>query len=208
MPTEDGEHPLNSITHLVGAVFALAAASLLVVLASVKGDVWKIVSFSVYGLTLFLLYLTSTLFHSLRGKIKQRFETFDHIAIYLLIAGTYTPLTLVTLRGAWGWALFGTIWGLAVAGIILDSTSFRWRRVLTILISLLMGWLIIIALGPLLDALPAAGFEWLLAGGLFYSLGVIFFVKGEKEPLYHVIWHLFVLAGSASHYIVILLYIL
>jgi hemolysin III len=208
MTIEDGEHPLNSVTHLVGTVLALAAAALLIVFASIKGDAWKIVSFSVYGLTLFLLYLASTLFHSLHGKAKTLFETLDHAAIYLLIAGTYTPLTLVTLRGAWGWAIFGTVWGLALAGIILDCTSLRWRRAMTIVISLLMGWLIVVAVGPLLDSLPPSGLAWLLAGGLFYSVGILFFLLGEKRPVYHVVWHLFVLAGSASHYVMILLYIL
>ena len=208
MPTQDGEHPLNSITHLIGAVAALAAAAVLIVFASMKGDAWKIVSFSIYGLSLFLLYLTSTLYHALDGKKKSLFETLDHIAIYLLIAGTYTPLTLVTLRGAWGWAIFGTVWGLAAVGIIIDSVVRTGRRILPMLIYLVMGWLILIALNPLLRSLPETGFAWLLAGGLFYTVGVLFYILGDRNPLYHVVWHLFVLAGSISHYVMVLLYIL
>lgn len=202
------EHPLNSITHLIGAVIAFAGAAILIVFASLKGDVWKIVSFSVYGLSLFLLYLASTLYHALHGEQKARFRTLDHVAIYLLIAGTYTPLTLVTLRGGWGWAIFGTVWGLAAAGILLDSLAARRRRILPVIIYLVMGWNILIAFKPLVHSLSAAGFSWLLAGGLFYTFGILFYVLGEKRPLFHVVWHLFVLAGSACHYIMVFAYIL
>jgi hemolysin III len=202
------EHPLNSITHLIGAVIAFAGAAILIVFASLQGDAWKIVSFSVYGLSLFALYLTSTLYHALHGRQKARFRTLDHVAIYLLIAGTYTPLTLVTLRGGWGWAIFGTVWGLAAAGILLDSLAAGGRRILPVSIYLVMGWNILIAFKPLVHSLSAAGFSWLLAGGLFYTFGILFYALGEKRPLFHVVWHLFVLAGSICHYIMVFVYIL
>ena len=197
----------SGISHLVGAVLALAGVVVLIVMAARQGDVWKIVSFSVYGACLFFLYLVSTLYHSLRGKAKIFFRAMDHSAIYLLIAGSYTPFTLVTLRGTWGWSLFGVIWGLATAGIVLDAVlPKREPRIWPVVIYVMMGWLIVIALKPLLQALPPAGFGWLLAGGLFYTVGVIFFALDEKMRHAHGVWHLFVLAGSASHYFSILFY--
>lgn len=199
---------LNSITHLFGAVAAVAGLVLLVVLAAQQGDAWKLVSFSVYGATLFLLYLFSTLYHSTRGRAKPVLAKLDHAAIYLLIAGSYTPFTLVTLRGAWGWTLFGMIWGLAALGIVVDSLhSNGARRILPIVIYIVMGWLVLIAFKPLLDALPYPGVLWLVAGGLFYTLGIVFYALDKKLRHAHGIWHLFVLAGSASHYLAVLLYV-
>jgi hemolysin III len=197
----------NSISHLVGAVLALAGFVLLIVFAAERGGAWMLVSFSAYGTTLFLLYLVSTLYHGLRGRPKSVFRILDHQAIYLLIAGTYTPFTLVTLRDSVGWWLFGAIWGMAVLGIVLDAAHPGGRRILPMLIYLLMGWMIVVALGPLLAALPADGFRWLLAGGLCYTLGVAFFVLDHWHPWAHGVWHLMVLAGSVSHYFVILLYV-
>ncbi len=197
----------NSISHIVGAVAALSGLVILVVLAFNQGDPWKIVSFSVYGVTLFLLYAISSLYHSLRGKAKTFFRKLDHYAIYLLIAGTYTPFTLVTLRGSWGWTLFGVIWGLAIFGIVIESLHKKGRRILPIVIYLLMGWLCLIALGPLMKALPLTGFIGLLMGGLFYTVGLAFFVYDERVRHFHGIWHLFVLAGSISHYVTILIYV-
>jgi hemolysin III len=197
----------NSISHLLGAVLALAGLVVLVVVAARQGDAWKIVSFSLYGATLFLLYGFSTLYHSLRGRAKTIFRRFDHLAIYLLIAGTYTPFTLVTLRGVWGWSLFGVVWGLAVAGMALEYLPRQGARILPVVIYLGMGWLALLALRPLLQALPPAGFVWLVAGGLFYTIGVLFYALDERLRHAHGVWHLFVLAGSASHYFAILRYV-
>jgi hemolysin III len=198
---------LNSITHLVGAALALAGLVVLVVVAAQQGDPWKIVSFSVYGATLFLLYGASTLYHSLRGRAKAVFRKLDHLAIYLLIAGTYTPFLLVTLRGGWGWALFGVIWGLAILGMVLEFLPNRRGRFLSVTIYFLMGWLVLIALGPLWAALPSMGLAWLVAGGLCYTVGAVFYGLDERLRHSHGIWHLFVLAGSASHYFAILYYV-
>lgn len=198
---------LNSITHLVGTTLALAGLVVLVVVAARQGDPWKIVSFSLYGATLFLLYGASTLYHSLRGRAKMIFRRLDHLAIYLLIAGTYTPFMLVTLRGGWGWSLFGVVWGLALVGMALEFLPRRRARVLSVAIYFLMGWLVLVALGPLWRALPFMGLVWLIAGGLFYTVGAVFYGLDEKLRHAHGIWHLFVLAGSASHYFAILYYV-
>jgi len=197
----------NSISHLIGAALALAGLIVLVVLASQQGDPWKIVSFSIYGATLFLLYSASTLYHSWRGPAKALFQKIDHVAIYLLIAGTYTPFTLVTLNGPWGWSLFGVVWGLAVIGIVLDTLHRSGKRVLQIIIYILMGWIILIAMYPLTQNLPSGGIAWLVAGGVFYTGGIAFYALDEKLRHGHGIWHLFVLAGSISHFLAILLYL-
>jgi len=197
----------NSISHLVGAAMALAGLVVLVVFASLQGDLWKIVSFSVYGASLFLLYTISTLYHSLRGRAKKVFMKLDHIAIYLLIAGTYTPLTLVTLRGFWGWSLFCIIWGLAVVGIIVDSLHKKGSRAIQMAIYLLMGWLILVAMYPLIEALPRTALVLLVLGGIFYTSGITFYILDERMKHAHGIWHLFVLAGSVSHYLAVLLYV-
>ncbi len=197
----------NSYSHLIGAALATGGAAVLIVLAAGQGNPWKIVSFSVYGAMLLLLYLFSTLYHSLRGRAKDVFRKLDHYAIYLLIAGTYTPFTLVTLRGPWGWSLFGMIWGMAVLGIVVDSLPQGQRRILPVIIYLLMGWLVLVALKPLLDALPLSGFAWLLAGGVFYTVGIVFFALERWIKHGHGIWHVFVLAGSACHYFAILFYV-
>ena len=198
----------NGISHLVGAALALAGLVVLVVSASLQGDVWKIVSFSIYGASLFLLYTLSTLYHSLRGRAKQIFRKLDHVAIYLLIAGTYTPFTLVTLRGAWGWTLFGIIWSLAIVGIIVDSLHKDGSRAIQMVIYLLMGWLILVAMYPLVQALPKGGLVLLVLGGVFYTSGMIFYALDDRMNHAHGIWHLFVLAGSISHYLAVLFYIL
>ncbi len=198
----------NSISHLVGAVLALCGAAVLVSLAGVYGGgATRIVSFSVYGLTLFLLYLSSTLYHGLRGRAKRVFQVLDHHAIYLLIAGTYTPFSLVALGGATGWWLFGAVWGLALLGIVIDTLRGEGGRILSVVIYLTMGWLIVLALDPIIAALPPAGFRLLVAGGIFYTVGVIFYALDSRWPWCHGIWHLFVLAGSVSHYFAILLFL-
>lgn len=199
---------LNSYTHLLGALAAAAGLVVLVVLAAERGDPWRIVSFSIYGASLLLLYLFSALYHGLHGRAKSILRRFDHHAIYLLIAGTYTPFTLVTLRGAWGWSLFGAVWGLAALGMVVDSLHRPGaRRILPVVIYVVMGWLALIALKPLLAALPRAGFAWLLAGGLFYTVGIVFYALDARLRHAHGIWHLFVLAGSICHYFAILLYV-
>jgi hemolysin III len=198
----------NSISHLVGAALALAGAVVLVVMASRGGGAYRIVSFSIYGATLFLLYLVSTLYHGLpTGRAKRVMRILDHQAIYLLIAGSYTPLTLVTLNGNLGWWMFGAIWGLAVLGLVLDALPQRGLRVLPMTIYLVMGWLVVLVLKPLLAVLPEAGFIWLLSGGLLYTSGILFYVLDYRYPWMHGVWHLFVLAGSISHYLAILLYV-
>ena len=198
----------NGISHLVGAALALAGLVVLVVFASLQGDPWKIFSFTVYGASLFLLYTLSTLYHSLRGRAKQIFRKLDHVAIYLLIAGSYTPFTLVTLRGTWGWTLFIIIWGLAIVGIIVDSRHKKGSRAIQMVIYLLMGWLILVAMYPLIQALPKGGLVLLVLGGVFYTSGIIFYALDGKMNHAHGIWHLFVLAGSISHFLAVLLYIL
>ncbi|MBL1292445.1 MAG: hemolysin III family protein [Thiotrichales bacterium] len=197
----------NSISHLIGAVLALAGGAILVTFAGMDGDARKLVSYSVYGFTLFLLYLVSTLYHSLTGPAKRAFRVLDHQVIYLLIAGTYTPFTLVALKGTLGWWMFGTIWGLAVFGIVLDALPRKGSRVVPIVIYLVMGWLCLFALDSLLAALPPEAFRWLLAGGIFYTVGVMFYTLDHRYPWCHGVWHLFVLAGSISHYFAILLFL-
>ena len=198
----------NSISHLIGAALALAGVVVLVVAASQDGHVRRIVSFSIYGSTLFLLYLISTLYHGLPiGRAKQVFRVLDHQAIYLLIAGSYTPLTLISLNGVVGWWMFGVIWGMAVLGLVLDALPIRGARILPMIIYFAMGWMIVLAIKPLLEALPFAGFLWLLAGGLFYTSGIVFYALDRRYPWMHGVWHLFVLAGSISHYVAILVYV-
>jgi hemolysin III len=198
---------LNSGTHLMGTALAVAGAAVLVMLAARQGDPWKIVSFSIYGTMLISLYVLSTIYHSTRGKVKDVFRKLDHCSIYLLIAGTYMPFTLVTLRGAWGWSLFGVIWGLAAVGIAQEFWLGKGIRIVSLIIYVLMGWLGVIALNPLIEALTPAGFAWLATGGLLYTVGIIFYALDETLRHGHGIWHLFVLAGSASQYVAILLYV-
>jgi len=197
----------NSISHLIGAIAGLLGLMILVVLAVRQGEFWKIVSFSIYGTTLIILYVVSTLYHSLRGEAKKVFRRLDYCAIYLLIAGSYTPFTLVTLKGACGWSLFGIIWGLAVFGIVLESLTRKDKRILPVVIYLIMGWLILFAINPLLKTLTIHGFIYLLLGGLFYTVGVVFFALSERVNHSHGIWHLFVMAGSITHYFTILYYV-
>ena len=196
----------NGYTHLAGAVLALAGATVLVVLAALKADPWRIVSFSVYGATLILLYLASTFYHSTRGRAKSIFRRLDHCSIYLLIAGTYTPFALVTLNGAWGWALFGAVWGLGVVGIAQECWLARGARLASLAIYVLMGWLAIVALVPLYDALAWKGMAWVVGGGLVYTAGIAFYLFDERIRHFHGVWHLFVMGGSACHYFAVLWY--
>ncbi len=197
----------NGITHLSGALLALAGAVALIVIGALKADPWKIVSFSIYGTTLVFLYLSSTLYHSVRGRAKSVLRKMDHAAIYLLIAGTYTPFTLVTLNGPWGWSLFGVVWGLALVGIVQEIWFARGARVLSLALYLLMGWVALVAVVPIIRAISWSGFAWLAAGGAIYTAGIVFYLYDERFKHFHGIWHLFVLAGSAVHYVAILLYV-
>jgi len=202
------EEIANSVTHAFGVVWSVTALVFLTVLASRSGDPWRTVSLVIYGLTLVIMYTSSTLYHGLQNPgAKRVLRYLDHSSIYLLIAGTYTPFTLVTLRGGWGWTLFGLVWGAAVLGLLLTVLGFGRSRILGSLIYLSMGWLVIIAVKPLLAAVPPGGMGWLLAGGLFYTSGVLFYVW-KKIPFNHTIWHLFVLAGSVCHFTAIYRYVL
>ncbi|MCH7636656.1 MAG: hemolysin III family protein [Proteobacteria bacterium] len=195
----------NSISHLVGASLALVGGSVLVTFAAMSGETDKIVSYSIYALTLFLLYLTSTLYHSFPGPAKSVFRVLDHQVIYLLIAGTYTPFAMVALQGSLGWWMLGTIWGLAAVGVVLDGLRRTGPRIASLLLYLLMGWFCVFAMDSFVSALSPASLGWLIAGGIFYTTGIVFFILDNWYPWCHGVWHLFVIAGSASHYFSILL---
>lgn len=198
----------NALTHLVGAVLALVGTIVLIVLAGQTGDPWKVVSFSIYGVTLVLLYSFSAAYHSFRGRAKDILRQLDHHSIYLLIAGSYTPFCLVTLRGPWGWSLLGLVWGLAALGSLLELRPQTGARPLSVLTYVVMGWVALVALVPMLKVLGPTGFSWVAAGGLFYTVGIVFYVLDTRLTHAHGIWHLFVLAGSAAHYVAILRYVL
>ena len=202
------EEIANSITHGIGLVLSLAGLVVLIILALLHGNTWHIVSCSVYGGTLVILYLASTLYHSIQSpQVKHLFRVIDHIAIYLLIAGTYTPFTLVNLRGSWGWTLFGLVWGLALFGILFKLLFANRHRTSPVVVYLLMGWLAVIAIKPILVLIPIGGLLWILAGGVAYTIGVLFFAW-DRLPFNHTIWHLFVLAGSICHYFAVMFYVL
>lgn len=197
----------NSITHLVGAVLAIAGSILLLVVAVQLGDPWKIFSFSIYGAMLVTLYVTSTLYHSLRGPAKDVLRKLDHCVIYLMIAGSYTPFALVSLRNSVGWFLFSTVWAAAAIGVLQEICLAKNGRILSLAIYLVMGWLALVAINPLILALGWSGFIWAVTGGLLYTIGIVFFVNDEKLRHGHGLWHLFVLAGSICHYITVLYYV-
>ena len=203
----DRDRGFNSISHLAGTALAIGGTAALVVTASLQGDAWKIVSVSIYGATLILLYLSSTLYHGVR-KVSLVLRKMDHGAIYLLIAGTYTPFALVTLRGPVGWTLFGLVWGLAALGIVLEIRFVDRLRFLPVILYVLMGWLVVFVLKPLLRVLPLHGFWLLLGGGLLYTGGIVFYALEGKLPHSHGIWHLFVLGGSIAHFLAVFFYIL
>jgi hemolysin III len=198
----------NAWSHLIGAVLAFAGAVWLLVMASLQGDVWKIVSMAIYGVTLVALYSASTVYHSVRGRAKVIMQKVDHFSIYLLIAGSYTPFCLVTLRGPWGWTLFGIVWGLAVIGILQEIKPRSEARIMSIVIYAVMGWIVLVAVKPLIAALGTAGFTWLAAGGALYTIGIIFFAYDTRFRHWHGIWHLFVIAGSLLHFVAICFYVL
>lgn len=197
----------NTYTHLVGSIASLIGLIILLFVSVKQGDLYKIISFTVYGLSLVTLYTCSTLYHSFRGKWKSFFQKLDHIAIYLLIAGTYTPFTLVTLRGEIGWIVFGLVWGLAAVGILVDVLQSDSKRIVPLIIYLLMGWLVVLFIEPLMNGISMQAMNWLFAGGLFYTMGILFYIFSNKHRFAHGIWHLFVLAGSFSHFITIAFFV-
>ncbi len=204
-PYSKGEEIANSITHGLGVLLSITGLVFLILEAAWYGTARHIVSGSLYGASLILLYLASTLYHAIQQpKAKRILRIFDHSAILVLIAGTYTPLTLISLHGAWGWSLFGTIWGLALMGIVMEVTSLRRFRALLIALYLIMGWAVVVAVKPMLHNVSSLGLWLLLAGGLSYTGGVGFYLW-KKLPYHHAIWHLFVLLGSALHYLAIFL---
>lgn len=202
-----GDILANAITHGIGAALAVVGGIYLIA-ASTHGTIWQVVSCSVFAVTLVLVYLCSTLYHSLvRTRARHVFQVLDHAAIYLLIAGTYTPFTLVSLRGPVGWTLFGVVWGLAAAGVIFKSFAVDRYQVASALVYLFQGWFVVVAARPLVEAIGWHGIMWLGAGGLSYTLGIVFFAL-DRRRYFHAAWHLFVLAGSAAHYFAILFYVL
>lgn len=202
------EEIVHTIIHGIGLILSIAGLTVLVAFSSLNGDVWHIVSTSVFGSTLIILYTASTLYHGIPiPKAKAVFKKIDHSAIYLLIAGTYTPFLLVNLRGVWGWSLFALVWIIAVVGILLEVFRKNRFKKLSIALYLGLGWLVVAAIKPMFDSVASGGLILLLIGGLFYSLGVIFYVR-KKMLYHHAIWHAFVLAGSICHYFAILFYVI
>ncbi|MEX6666099.1 hemolysin III family protein [Pseudomonas sp. W2-17] len=198
----------NAWTHLVGAILATIGAVWMLVVATMTGDIWKIISVAVYGVALVMLYSASTVYHSVRGRAKVIMQKVDHFSIYLLIAGSYTPFCLVTLHGAWGWTLFGIVWALAIIGILQEIKPRSEARVMSIVIYAVMGWIVLVAVNPLIAALGMTGFIWLALGGVFYTVGIIFFAFDTKVRHFHGVWHLFVIAGSLLHFVAISRYVL
>jgi hemolysin III len=202
------EELANGITHGIGLVLSIVGLAVLVFLSVMRGNAWHIAGCTTFGVSLVLLYTASTMYHSFRSaRWKRILKTLDHTAIYLLIAGTYTPFTLVNLRGFWGWTLFTLVWSLSVFGILWKIFNVDRYQIISTLIYIAMGWLVVIAIKPLLLGIPLSGIAWLVAGGLFYTAGVIFFAA-NRIPYNHAIWHIFVLAGSICHYIAVMLYVL
>lgn len=202
------EELINSVTHGVGIALGIAGTVVLVVLAAMYGTAWHIVGCSVYGATLILMFLASTLYHSFHApRVKHVLNILDHSAIYLLIAGTYTPFTLNNLRGAWGWALFGIVWGLALCGIIYKAFCVGKFPLLSTLLYIAMGWIVIVAVKPLVQVLPPAALALLFGGGICYTVGVVFYVW-RALPYNHAIWHLFVLGGGVLQYVAVLLFVI
>ena len=197
----------NSATHGMGLALSVAGCAVLVTLAALRGNAWHIVACSIYGGTLVCLYGASTVYHSVRSRrLKRILRIVDHSTIYLLIAGTYTPFTLVLLKGGWGWTLFGLVWGLSLAGILLKVWFVDRLPVVSTMVYVALGWLVIIAIKPVVALVPVAAILWLLAGGLLYTAGVGFFAW-QKLPYHHAIWHLFVIGGSVCHYFAVLYYV-
>ncbi len=200
---------LNTYTHLTGTALAVLGTALLITHAAQSSDVWRVVSFSIYGATLVALFGASTLYHASEGSRKVILQKLDHCAIYLLIAGTYTPFTLVSLSGAWGWSLFGVVWALAVLGIVQELWLGRGARKLSLAIYVVMGWIVIIGVVPMLNAITWRGMLWIFAGGVVYTGGIFFYIYDKKHPgqHWHGVWHVFVLAAAAIHFAAICLFV-
>jgi len=199
-----GEEIANSLTHGIGLVLSIAGFVVLLALAFLRGTAWHIVACSVYGASLICLYAASTLYHvAISPRLKRGLKIFDHSAIYVLIAGTYTPFLVLNLRGPWGWSLFGVIWGLAFAGILFKLWFVNRFQHVSTGVYLAMGWLVVLAAKPVLMHVPSAALIWLVAGGLLYSIGVVFYVW-KLLPYSHAVWHVFVLGGSICHYFAVL----
>ena len=199
-----GEEIANSITHGTGVGLSIAALVILVVFAAKRSDAFKVVSYSIYGATMIILYLSSTLYHAFpQPRVKKFFHILDHSSIFLLIAGTYTPVMIGTIRGGWGWALFGVVWALAILGINMKIFAMGKFKLFSTLIYVLMGWMVLIAINPIKEATNPAFLRWMLTGGISYTLGVVFYAR-KKLPYHHPIWHLFVLGGSICHFFAML----
>ncbi|MEK4536944.1 hemolysin III family protein [Peribacillus butanolivorans] len=202
------EEVVNAITHGVGVLLSIAALVFLIIFSVQKGSAWHVVISVIYGVSMLLLYVSSTLVHSFpAGKTKDLFEIFDHSAIYLFIAGTYTPIMLLVIQGTLGWTLLGIVWGVAVIGVVFKAFFVKKFLFLSTILYIAMGWLIVIAWGPLSAAMPSAGIQLLVAGGLLYTFGAVFYVW-RGFPYHHAVWHLFVLAGSVAHFFAVLFYII
>ncbi|WP_224996697.1 hemolysin III family protein [Cesiribacter sp. SM1] len=200
------EEIANALTHGIGILAGAVGGAVLITLAALYGDVWQIISAAVFVAALVLLYTASTLYHAIQHAVaKSRLKVLDHCAIFILIAGTYTPFTLVTLKGAWGWSLFGVAWGLAALGVVFKLFFTGRYEKLSTAIYIAMGWMVLVAMKPLLEALPLQNFLWLLAGGLFYTAGTYFYHKDNRLKYGHAIWHLFVLGGSVCHFVAVML---
>lgn len=207
-PETPAEERLNCVTHGIGAVLSLVALVLLTTLAAMRGELRHVLTVTVFGLTLLVLYLTSTIYHGCRtAKVKQRLQIVDHAAIYCLIAGSYTPFLLVLVRGHWGWGLFAVLWALAVFGTLFKIFFAGRFDVVSSLIYVAMGWSGVVAAGPLLERLPGGAVAWMLAGGIAYTAGVVFYLW-DRLPFNHAVWHLFVLTGSACHVLAVLFYVI
>jgi hemolysin III len=201
-----GEEIANSLTHALGIIFSIAGLVVLMLSSSGSGDIWRIVSCAVFGITLILLYTASTLYHGIQdARVKSFMRILDHSTIFLLIAGSYTPFTLVNLRGPWGWSLFGVIWGLALLGILAQTTLLRQWVGISVALYVVMGWAVVVAVKQMLVTVAPPGMMLLLAGGLAYTSGIAFYLW-HRLPYHHAIWHLFVLAGSILHFFAVLFY--
>lgn len=203
-----GEELLNSISHGIGSLLAIAGTVLIIIRACFVSDAWGIVSASIYGFSLIVLYTMSTLYHALTNKTaKKVFRILDHTTIFLLIAGTYTPYTLVSIRGPLGWTIFGLVWGAAVLGIVFNSVSIKKFKVVSMILYIATGWVAVIALKPIYQHIGSTGFLFLILGGVLYTVGIIFY-KMKSRRYFHGIWHFFVLAGSIFHFFSIFFYVM
>lgn len=207
LPYTTGEEISHSITHGIGTALSIAGLVISVVMAARTGDALKVLSFVIFGVSMILLYTSSTLYHAFTHvKTKNVFRYMDHIAIFILIAGTYTPIALILLKGAWGWTLFGLAWGFAIAGIVYQAVFLNRFKWISISIYLGMGWLAVVAIQPLMAVMPFGLFLWILAGGLFYTLGSVFYLI-DNIKFFHFVWHLFVIAGTLCHFFGLIFYL-